>query len=1106
VEIRLLGALEVLDRSGVPVTVAGAKLRALLALLAIHSGRVVSVDRLVDALWGAEAGETARNSLQVLVSKLRRALPEDVVATRPPGYVLDIPPGSVDVARFRHLAAEGRGALAGGAAHSAAALFRQALGLWRGEALADFAYDEFAREEISQLSEERLTVVEERVEADLACGRHADLVPELEAAVRVSPLRERIRSQLMLALYRSGRQAEALRQYQDARQVLGDELGLEPGPELRSLEKAILSHSPSLIAAPAAPATSKPAPAEPSAPVPPIGGISPAHILVGRDKPLAQLCAALARAQAGARSVVLVSGESGIGKTELVRAATGGQPVLAWGTCLDDTAAGGLWPWSRALEQLTRAVGVELARQLAGPDAALLATIAQSFGPARKRAGTARDRLLLLDSVCRWLEAVAATTPVVVVLDDLQWADGSTLSLLDLTARSPQPAALSVIGCYRPGELGEPARARLPLLATAVEHIELGGLDREAVAALISRTGTVPSADVDEIYRRTGGHPVFTRELALVWAHGEPASIPAAVRDTIELRARRLPDATHRALEVAALSGNEVHASVVARVLGVTGPEVEAACRAAIHTGMLTGAPEAPRFAHDLYRETVAASIGPTRRTALHLAIGTELEARQLRGATANPADIARHFIAAVTIDGPDRAARWALAAAAADSAVFAFGEAAGHLRRWRDAVDEAGVAVDDELRLEMLLAEADAYASAGMPDDARARLRIARDIANRIRSWRRLGEVALAVGQLGAVFSSRRDEVVNELEAALAAVTGRDKALEARLAARLARELQHSVAGDRPRAVPLSEHALRLGRDTDDPETLIACLLAHHDVLWTPGGATSRVHVAKEIVATAERAGKNEYRAEGLLLLANALIEQASPAFTTALEQCLDQLEKLGEPRHRYVAQTRRACVAMLRGDMDDAAERIEFAAEFGERIHEPEAALVRMAQRLELVRARGNPAELAMFANEAKGAWAGAPILANALGAGFLARAGDLAGARRHVAIVLDLGGWRADRSYVWTALVRELSVAAVALGDDGLCAQLLADLLPVAGTCGVSGAVVSFSGSHAHTAGLLSAALGHESAPLFAQARQAYALLGAAGWLAEIDHQTV
>ncbi len=157
-----------------------------------------------------------------------------------------------------------------------------------------------------------------------------------------------------------------------------------------------------------------------------------------------------------------------------------------------------------------------------------------------------------------------------------------------------------------------------------------------------------------------------------------------------------------------------------------------------------------------------------------------------------------------MTIDGPDRAARWARTAAVADSGAFAFAEAAAQLQRWRDAVDEAGVTVDDEVRLEMLLAEADALARAGSPAEARALLRTARDIANRTGAWKRLGEVALAVGQLGAVFSSRRDDVVHELEAALAAVSGLDTALEARLAARLARELQHSVAGDRPGAVPL--------------------------------------------------------------------------------------------------------------------------------------------------------------------------------------------------------------------------------------------------------------------------------------------------------------
>ncbi len=576
------------------MTVAGAKLRALLALLAIRPGRVVSVDHLVDDLWGAEAGETARNSLQVLVSKLRRALPEDVVATRPPGYVLDVPAASVDVGRFRQLSAEGRSALAGGDPRTAAAKFREALGLWRGEALADFAYEEFARDEIPQLAEERATVFEERVEADLACARHADLVPELEAAVRVSPLRERLRCQLMLALYRSGRQADALRQYQEARKALAEELGLEPGPELRSLETAILAHSPSLSAAPPELAMPDRTFAAPTGPSPSAAGMAPENILVGRDKPLAQLRAALARAGAGVRSVVLVSGESGIGKTELVRAATRGRPLVAWGTCVDDAAAGGLWPWSRALEQIARAVGVELARQVAGPDMALLATIVHSLGPARKRAGTARDRLLLLDAVCRWLEAVAVAIPVVVVIDDLQWADGSTLSLLELIARSPQPAALSVIGCYRPGELGERARAQLPLLATAVEHVELTGLDRDAVVTLVSRTGTMTPADLDEIYRRAGGHPVFTRELALVWAKGERTSVPAAVRDAIELRVRRLSDPVRRALQVAALSGNEVHVGVVATVLGAEGADVEAACRAAIHAGMLTGPPRRP--------------------------------------------------------------------------------------------------------------------------------------------------------------------------------------------------------------------------------------------------------------------------------------------------------------------------------------------------------------------------------------------------------------------------------------------------------------------------------------------------------------------------------
>ena len=245
-EIRLLGALEVLDDGGDLVGVSGAKLRSLLAALAIRPGQVVSSDRLIEELWGEEAPSTAPNSLQALVSKLRRALPDQVVVTRAPGYVLEVDTQHVDVGRFAELAAAGRAALAAGDPTAGSTLLAEALALWRGEALAEFAYEDFARAEIVRLTEERASVLEDRMEADLACARHAELVAELEEAVAAEPLRERRRSQLMIALYRSGRQADALRQFQEARRVLGDELGLEPGPELSRLEASMLAHDPAL--------------------------------------------------------------------------------------------------------------------------------------------------------------------------------------------------------------------------------------------------------------------------------------------------------------------------------------------------------------------------------------------------------------------------------------------------------------------------------------------------------------------------------------------------------------------------------------------------------------------------------------------------------------------------------------------------------------------------------------------------------------------------------------------------------------------------------------------------------------------------------------------
>jgi DNA-binding SARP family transcriptional activator len=254
IAVRLLGPIEA-ERDGVAVNLGGPKPRALLTALALDLGHVVSVDHLVEALWPGDAPDTAPHAVQVYVSQLRKAL-GPVIATRPPGYVLELDPDDVDVHLFARLAEEGRGALRGDDPEAAETALREALALWRGPALADFVYEPFAQTEIARLEELRTVVVEERIEADLALGRHAELVSELEALVEAQPHRERPRAQLMLALYRSGRQADALSAYRAARAALVDELGIEPGPELKGLEAAILRQDGSLLleAGPAKPA------------------------------------------------------------------------------------------------------------------------------------------------------------------------------------------------------------------------------------------------------------------------------------------------------------------------------------------------------------------------------------------------------------------------------------------------------------------------------------------------------------------------------------------------------------------------------------------------------------------------------------------------------------------------------------------------------------------------------------------------------------------------------------------------------------------------------------------------------------------------------------
>jgi YVTN family beta-propeller protein len=250
VEFQILGPFEVRDNGRV-LELGGAKQRAVLALLLLHANEVVSLDRLIDGIWGERPPDTAAAAVHGSVSRLRKVLepngaPYQVIRTQPPGYVVAAAPEVVDRYRFERLAAEGKTALEEGEAARSADLLREALALWRGPALADIAFAIADRTELDRLDEEWLSTVEERIDADLTLGRHSLLVPELEALVARHPLRERLRGQLMLALYGAGRQADALETYRDASALLDKELGIAPGPALRELERRILLQDPEL--------------------------------------------------------------------------------------------------------------------------------------------------------------------------------------------------------------------------------------------------------------------------------------------------------------------------------------------------------------------------------------------------------------------------------------------------------------------------------------------------------------------------------------------------------------------------------------------------------------------------------------------------------------------------------------------------------------------------------------------------------------------------------------------------------------------------------------------------------------------------------------------
>lgn len=409
-DYRILGPLQAFDGER-ELALGGSRQRSVLAFLLLRSNEALTRDVIIDQLWGESPPPTAAKVLQNCISALRKELPSAaMLRTVGAAYALEVAPDELDRDRFETRLAKGRAALAAGEQADAAEYLRDALALWRGAPLCDFGYEQFAQEEIARLEELHVAALEDRVEADLALGRAEELVPELEALVSRHPVRERLRRQLMLALYRCGRQAEALAAYRDARQTLLGELGIEPTRALQELERAILAQDSSLETQTAhASGTS---------------GRRAAPPFVGRDGEAAVLDAGLDDALAGRGRLFVVVGPAGSGKTRLAdeiasHAKTRGATIL-WGRAWHGGGAPAYWPWRQAV------------RDLPDPD------------------GDGDDaRFRFFAEVTELLRGEAERAPLMLVLDDLQAADDESLLLLEFVGSELAEMPVLVVALAR---------------------------------------------------------------------------------------------------------------------------------------------------------------------------------------------------------------------------------------------------------------------------------------------------------------------------------------------------------------------------------------------------------------------------------------------------------------------------------------------------------------------------------------------------------------------------------------------------------------------------------------------------------------------------------
>ncbi len=864
--------------------------REVLSVLLASHGAPIPAERLLTEVWGDDAPGQTLGALQVAISRLRTQLePHRLARSRSrlgstgAGYALAAEPGHVDTWQFEQDAAA---ALAAADPVEQLTRCEAACSRWTGPPYAG-SDAPLVQAEAARLDELLLTVQERKARALLDLGRADDAQRTLAGLAPSHPFRERLWALLALAQYRCARQADALATLRELRRHLSEELGIDPTAEVQQLEQALLRHDPALLATATATATATAAGTEieDSHTVLARSGSAPTGT-VGRTAVLAAAVQLLEQAQA-TRSprFLLVAGEPGIGKSRMVEdlsaiAESAGFRVLV-GRCHEGEYAPALWPWLGVVRAL--AGGADQVEPLLQP---LLHAGANS---ADRGGGTG---LRMFDAVVELIRRSALQRPLLLVLEDLHWADASSLALLGHLARSAVGVPLTLL-CTRRTSEAETGPALVDAMAAlaraGAERIRLDGLDAASVGTLLTEAlGECDSRLAAGVAAITGGNPFFVLQYARLLAASperqgvdpEQLPVPDGVRDVLRQRVHRLPPEAVRALTAAAVLGDRIEPELLAELTAIPRDECLDLLDLALASGLVHESGPDYVFVHALERETLYGELSAARRMRLHDRAARLLEAHQGDDPDACAA-IAHHAHRAAPLgaEHAQRACTWLARAAGVAAGRHAHPEA---LRLWQLVVRDAPA--DSVTTAEGLCGVAASLLRLARTAEARETIDRAVRLAHRLQRWDLVARAATTLNQAGVwswrEHGMRDDRFIALLTEALEQVPDADRA---RLLATL--QMEHYYGWDSAVADRVGNQALALARDLGDRALLLEVLLVRIISTWGPGRANLRLELVNEVM---EHEAEGELRVLILFQLGSALYEVLDPtAADEAMERC---------------------------------------------------------------------------------------------------------------------------------------------------------------------------------------------------------------------------